>query len=80
MRDAKEYGCTQYDLFGIPPDENPDHPMAGLYRFKTGFGGHILHRGGSWDYPCKPVLYTLFRAAERLRKKMRDKRKKIPKD
>jgi len=76
MRDAKEYGCTQYDLFGIPPDENPDHPMVGLYRFKTGFGGRIIHRPGSWDYPCKPALYALFCGAERLRKKVRDRRKR----
>ena len=76
MQDAKIYGCTQYDLFGIPPDENPDHPMAGLYRFKTGFGGKIIHRPGSWDYPYKPLLYFLFSTAERLRKKIRDKRKR----
>ena len=76
MLDAKEFGCTQYDLFGIPPDENPHHPMHGLYRFKTGFGGHILHRGGSWDYPCKPLWYAVFCAAERLRKKIRDMQKK----
>ena len=76
MRDAREYTCTQYDLFGIPPDENPDHPMAGLYRFKTGFGGRIVHRPGSWDYPCKPALYALFSGAECLRKKARDRRKR----
>ncbi|MCL2127924.1 MAG: peptidoglycan bridge formation glycyltransferase FemA/FemB family protein, partial [Treponema sp.] len=72
MTDAKAAGCTSYDLFGIPPGEDPGHPMAGLYRFKTGFGGRIVHRSGSWDYPCKPALYALFRAAERLRKKARD--------
>ena len=33
---AKEKGCTEYDLFGIPPENDPDHPMSGLYRFKTG--------------------------------------------
>ena len=77
MQDAREYGCTVYDLFGIPPNEDPDHPMAGLYRFKTGFGGRIIHRPGSWDYPCKPALYALFRGAERLRKKARDRRKKL---
>jgi lipid II:glycine glycyltransferase (peptidoglycan interpeptide bridge formation enzyme) len=76
MQDAREYGCTQYDLFGIPPDENPHHPMAGLYRFKTGFGGRIIHRPGSWDYPCKPALYALFSGAEHLRKKARDRRKR----
>jgi lipid II:glycine glycyltransferase (peptidoglycan interpeptide bridge formation enzyme) len=58
MRDAKAAGCTAYDLFGIPPDASPTHPMAGLYRFKTGFGGTIIHRPGSWDYPLKPLLYT----------------------
>jgi lipid II:glycine glycyltransferase (peptidoglycan interpeptide bridge formation enzyme) len=77
MQDAKDAGCTEYDLFGIPPDDNPDHPMAGLYRFKTGFGGKIIHRAGSWDYKYKPLIYNLFTAAEALRKKLRDRRKKI---
>jgi lipid II:glycine glycyltransferase (peptidoglycan interpeptide bridge formation enzyme) len=76
MQDARTSGCTVYDLFGIPPNENPDHPMAGLYRFKTGFGGKIIHRPGSWDYPCKPLLYALFKQAEHLRKKVRDRRKR----
>ena len=75
MQDAKEAGCQCYDLFGIPPDENPNHPMAGLYRFKTGFGGLIIHRPGSWDYRYKPAVYTLFNLAEALRKKLRDRKK-----
>ena len=75
MLEAKAVGCSRYDLFGIPPDEDPEHPMAGLYRFKTGFGGRIMHRPGSWDYPCRPILYALFNKAERLRKKLRDRRK-----
>jgi lipid II:glycine glycyltransferase (peptidoglycan interpeptide bridge formation enzyme) len=76
MQDAKALGCTQYDLYGIPPDENPDHPMAGLYRYKTGFGGRIIRRPGSWDYPYKPALCALFSGAEYLRKKARDRRKR----
>ena len=76
MQDAKAFGCEFFDLFGIPPNDDPAHPMAGLYRFKTGFGGRIVHRAGSWDYPYKPVLYSLFRAAELARKKMRDLKKK----
>jgi lipid II:glycine glycyltransferase (peptidoglycan interpeptide bridge formation enzyme) len=78
VRDAKASGCGEYDLFGIPPDDNPDHPMAGLYRFKTGFGGKIIHRPGSYDYPLKPAAYRIFNAVELLRKKIRDKRKKKP--
>jgi len=76
MRDAKEAGCLNYDLFGIPPNEDPNHPMAGLYRFKTGFGGQIIHRPGSWDYRYKKVMYNLFNKAEALRKKLRDLKKK----
>lgn len=75
MRDAKHSGCAEYDLFGIPPNDDPAHPMAGLYRFKTGFGGKIIHRPGSWDYPYKRTLYTMFRLAERVRKFMRDLKK-----
>jgi lipid II:glycine glycyltransferase (peptidoglycan interpeptide bridge formation enzyme) len=76
IRDAKTAGCTTYDLFGIPPDDNPAHPMAGLYRFKTGFGGAIIHRPGSWDYPLQPTRYRLFHAAEALRKRWRDAKKR----
>ncbi len=75
MRDAKSLFCVQYDLFGIPPEEDPEHPMAGLYRFKTGFGGKIIHRPGSWDYTYKPVVTGLFNTAEALRKKIRSIKK-----
>jgi lipid II:glycine glycyltransferase (peptidoglycan interpeptide bridge formation enzyme) len=76
IQDAKEMGCQYYDLFGIPPNDDPNHPMAGLYRFKTGFGGKIVHRPGSWDYPYKPFIYTLFNIAEALRKRLLNLRKK----
>ena len=64
---AREAGCTSYDFYGIPPVEDPEHPMAGLYRFKTGFGGRIVHRPGSWDFPLRPLLYRGYRLAEALR-------------
>ncbi|GHV02458.1 peptidoglycan bridge formation protein FemAB [Spirochaetia bacterium] len=75
MEDAKASGCTNYDLFGIPPNGDPSHPMAGLYLFKTGFGGRIIHRPGSWDYAYRPLLKGLFTAAEGLRKKLKDLKK-----
>jgi lipid II:glycine glycyltransferase (peptidoglycan interpeptide bridge formation enzyme) len=75
MQDAKAFGCEVYDLFGIPPDESPGHPMAGLYRFKTGFGGLIVRRPGSWDYPYKPALHALFKSAESLRKKLMQRKR-----
>jgi lipid II:glycine glycyltransferase (peptidoglycan interpeptide bridge formation enzyme) len=71
IRDAKEAACEEYDLFGIPPDASPGHPMAGLYLFKTGFGGRIIRRPGCWDYAYHPLRAALFRSAERLRKTLR---------
>lgn len=67
MQDAKRHGCEWYDLYGIPPDDNPEHPMAGLYRFKTGFGGEIRHYLGCIDFPMHRIPYHLFTIAERLR-------------
>ena len=80
MQDAKAKGCEEYDLFGIPPREDPDHPMVGLYRFKTGFGGRIIHRPGSWDYAYRPLVKSLFTLAESIKKTLRNlKKKKKPK-
>jgi lipid II:glycine glycyltransferase (peptidoglycan interpeptide bridge formation enzyme) len=67
MRAAKAASCLEYDLFGIPPTDDPEHPMAGLYRFKTGFGGKLIHRAGSWDYALSGPIYGLFRLAEKAR-------------
>jgi lipid II:glycine glycyltransferase (peptidoglycan interpeptide bridge formation enzyme) len=61
---AKSHGCTEYDMFGIAPYPSPSHPLYGLYRFKTGFGGSILHRMGCWDYPLNSARYDMYRTAE----------------
>ncbi|MFP4267302.1 MAG: lipid II:glycine glycyltransferase FemX, partial [Spirochaetaceae bacterium] len=67
IRLAKRLGVSFYDFFGIPPADDPSHPMYGLYRFKTGFGGRIIHRIGSMDYPISPSGYFFYRKAEKLR-------------
>jgi len=64
---AKAQGAATYDLFGIPPTGDEGHPMHGLYRFKTGFGGVIHHRLGSWDLVYNPLAYFLFSQSEKLR-------------
>ena len=69
MRLAQARGCRSYDLYGIPPTADPEHPWFGLYRFKTGFGGDIIHRWGCWDYAMRPLPYRLLRRAELLRKR-----------
>ncbi len=61
---SKAAGCTEYDMFGISPSPDPQHPLYGLYKFKSGFGGEMYHSLGCWDYPLNNDLYTLFRASE----------------
>jgi len=67
IEDAKNYSCEKYDFFGIPPEKDESHSMSGLYQFKTGFGGKIIHRPGSWDYPNRYMIYRIFRIAENFR-------------
>jgi lipid II:glycine glycyltransferase (peptidoglycan interpeptide bridge formation enzyme) len=61
---AKRGGCRWFDLFGIPSTARSDHPMHGLYRFKTRFGGKIRHFRGSWDYPLDEERYPSLAFAE----------------
>jgi peptidoglycan pentaglycine glycine transferase (the first glycine) len=70
IRWAKEKGCTQYDLWGIP-DTNEEALEAqftqrteglwGVYRFKRGFGGEVKRSAGVWDRVYNPVMYAAYR-------------------
>jgi lipid II:glycine glycyltransferase (peptidoglycan interpeptide bridge formation enzyme) len=51
-------------MFGVAPKPDPGHPMYGLYRFKSGFGGHLFHRMGCWDYPLNMGKYEQYVTAE----------------
>ena len=64
MNIAKETGCSEYDMFGVAPAPDPGHPLYGLYRFKSGFGGKMFHTLGCWDYPFDKEKYNAFRSAE----------------
>jgi lipid II:glycine glycyltransferase (peptidoglycan interpeptide bridge formation enzyme) len=64
IRTAAESGCRSYDMFGIPSDESSSHPMHGLLRFKTGFGGRRLTRRGCWDFPYSDEIYREVRGRE----------------
>ena len=61
---ARMGGCMDYDMFGVSPSPAPAHPMYGLYRFKTGFGGRMQHRQGCWDYPLDQARYDLYQVSE----------------
>lgn len=77
IKDAKAFGSKVYDFYGIPPTDDEHHPMYGLYRFKTGFGGEVVHRAGSIDMPLKKGVYGCYITAEKLRAFWFKKVKKI---
>ena len=66
---AKERGCLIYDLWGIPDEEEEvlereftkrSDGLWGVYRFKRGFGGQVVHYLGAYDYVYSPLLYQLY--------------------
>ena len=72
MRWARQHGCSQYDLWGIPEADpitlERDFPhrsdgLWGVYRFKRGFGGKYIRSAGAWDRAYQPVVYSLYRLA-----------------
>ena len=79
IKAAKDFGSKSYDFYGIPPENDENHPMYGLYRFKTGFGGDdcVIHRIGSLDIPVKKGIYKLYSFAEKLRAFYYKKMKKL---
>ncbi len=64
IRIAKVRGCVDYDMFGVAPRPDPSHPMYGLYRFKSGFGGEMYHTLGCWDYPLDEARYNYLSTVE----------------
>lgn len=77
MRWARSQGCTEYDLWGVP-DEEEDRLEAeftrrqdglwGVYRFKRGFGGRLVRTVGAWERPLNPALYRLYAAVAACRR------------
>jgi peptidoglycan pentaglycine glycine transferase (the first glycine) len=69
MRWARARGCTEYDLWGIPDEEEAaleaqfaarQDGLWGVYRFKRGFGGKIWRSVGAWDKPYHRPMYALY--------------------
>ncbi len=66
IRWAKARGCDEYDLWGVP-DENEETLEAqfesrhdglwGVYRFKRGFGGEVKRAAQALDRVYNPLLY-----------------------
>ncbi|MEX1112814.1 MAG: peptidoglycan bridge formation glycyltransferase FemA/FemB family protein [Candidatus Andersenbacteria bacterium] len=51
MLEAKRHGATQYNFWGIAPENQPNHPFAGITTFKKGFGGTAIDYMHAQDLP-----------------------------
>ncbi len=49
IRYAAAAGCRDYDLWGVPPPDQPSHPWHGFGEFKRGYGGEEVEYVGTWD-------------------------------
>lgn len=66
MRWARARGCTVYDMRGVSlqVDGRPvDAHLAGLNRFKAGFGARYVEYIGDWDLVLSPLWYAAFQQA-----------------
>ncbi len=70
MRWARQRGCEEYDLWGVPDEDEPTleanfeqrhDGLWGVYRFKRGFGGELTRAAGARDRVYMPLLYRLYR-------------------
>jgi lipid II:glycine glycyltransferase (peptidoglycan interpeptide bridge formation enzyme) len=76
VRWARARGCTTYDLWGIPDEdettleaqfENRHDGLWGVYRFKRGWGGQVVRYVGAWLNVISPVRWQALQMARRAR-------------
>ena len=61
IRWAKQAGASTYDFWGIPETDDQGEAMAGVYRFKSGWGGRIVRFPGNYEYIYRPLAMHLVR-------------------
>ena len=69
MKWARQQGCSTYDLWGVPDEdeaaleaqfETRHDGLWGVYRFKRGFGGQLMRAAQAQDRVYRPLLYHLY--------------------
>lgn len=61
IRWARNQGASTYDLWGIPETDDEHEAMAGVYRFKSGWGGRVVRFTGNYEYLYHPFVMRLAR-------------------
>lgn len=62
IRWARQAGARSYDFWGIPATDAADEAMAGVYRFKNGWGGRTISFPGNYEYNYHPLVMRAARA------------------
>ncbi len=66
---ARSLGCKEYDLWGVPDEDEATleaqylerhEDLWGVYRFKRGFGGRLIRFVGAFDRVYDPLLYKAY--------------------
>jgi lipid II:glycine glycyltransferase (peptidoglycan interpeptide bridge formation enzyme) len=69
MKWAAERGCTSYDLWGVPDEEEEklendfterSDGLWGVYRFKRGFGGCLMRSSAAYEKVYNLPMYWLY--------------------
>jgi lipid II:glycine glycyltransferase (peptidoglycan interpeptide bridge formation enzyme) len=69
MKWAKDRGCKEYDLWGVPDEdeaileanfEKRQDGLWGVYRFKRGFGGQLKRAAQAMDRVYHPLMYWAY--------------------
>jgi lipid II:glycine glycyltransferase (peptidoglycan interpeptide bridge formation enzyme) len=71
MKYAKAHGKKYFDLYGIAPTDDPNHPWSGVTQFKSRFGGEVVHYNPTYDLPLKPLRYWLYQTLRSIRSRIR---------
>jgi lipid II:glycine glycyltransferase (peptidoglycan interpeptide bridge formation enzyme) len=71
INELRDLGDVEYDLWGIPPDDQPGHPLAGLRQFKAGWNGRPVAYAGAFDLPLRVTIWRAHQAIAKMRSNVR---------
>ena len=76
---AAEAGCTDFDLWGVPPPgSGPAHPWHGLGAFKAEFGGEEVSYAGAWELVLSATGAKVLTLERRTKAYIRGLKRNIP--
>ena len=77
IQEAIKRGADMYDFRGVSGVVDESHPQYGLYRFKKGFNAEFTEFIGEIYIPYKPIVYKLYKFAEKTYRSLRSLKKKF---